>query len=342
MNADWTAPSSWTKISTVEAHTAGEPLRIVAGGLPPIPGKTMLDKRRYFQKHLDHLRRALILEPRGHADMYGCILTEAVTSDGTFGVLFLHNEGYSTMCGHGIIALSTVIIETGRIPFEGKETVLRIDTPAGRVTAIASVEKGRVTRVAFRNVPSFVFALDHKVSVPGLGNIEVDIAYGGAFYAFCRADRFGFDLVPAEAPQLIDLGRRIKQAVREAFPIRHPFEKELGFLYGTVFVGKPHDGIHHSRNVCVFAEGEVDRSPTGTGLSARSAIESARGNLRAGQAFEVESILGTCFTGRVADKIPYGPYEAVIPEISGPAHITGSSEWIIDPDDPLKNGFVLR
>ena len=279
---EWTPPADWTRITTIEAHTAGEPLRILTGGVPPIPGDTMPAKRRYAQTHLDDLRRALMWEPRGHADMYGAIMTEPVTADGDLGVLFLHNEGWSTMCGHGIIALVQVGLNTGLIRAEGDAPVVRLDTPAGRVTATAHRTNGWVTHVSFRNVPSYVVALDQELDVDGIGRIHYDIAFGGAYYAFVPAADVGLSLSPADFRALIDAGTRIKAAVSAAHPFSHPFEPDLGFIYGTIFVGPPHDVAHHSRNVCVFADGEVDRSPTGTGVSARAAIHHARGDHRVG------------------------------------------------------------
>ena len=339
----WHPPEGWTVITTIDAHTAGEPLRVITGGLPPLPGATILEKRRYFREHLDHLRTALMWEPRGHADMYGCVLTEPETPDGDLGVIFMHNEGYSTMCGHGIIGLAKVVLDTGMVEKEGANPVLRIDTPAGRVTAHARREGGRVVEVSFLNVPSFVYALDQVVEVDGLGEVWYDVAFGGAFYAFCRAEDLGLHLVPEEFRRLIDLGMRIKRAVMESLEIRHPFEEDLSFLYGTIFVGPPHDPAHHSRNVCIFAEGQVDRCPTGTGVSARAALHYARGELTAGEPFVVESILGTCFTGRVVETTTFGPYyEAVVPEVTGSAHICGRNELLIDPEDPLRYGFMLR
>lgn len=339
---DWEPPSEWMSITTIDAHTAGEPLRVITGGLPPIPGETILAKRRHAQQHLDHIRTALMWEPRGHADMYGCILTEPVTPDGMLGVLFLHNEGFSSMCGHGIIGLCTVALETGMIDVEGDEPVLRIDTPAGRVTATALRRGRKVAEVSFQNVPSFVLAQDQKVEVEGMGSVNFDVAFGGAFYALCRAEEVGLRLTADDFSQLIDVGMRIKHAVMESLPIHHPFEEDLSFLYGTIFTGPPHEPQHHSRNVCIFAEGEVDRSPTGTGLSARAALHYARGELEIDESFVVESIVGTCFSGRVVETTRFGPHEAVIPEVTGSAYICGRNELLIDPEDPLRYGFFLR
>ncbi len=340
----WTPPPDWLRITTIDCHAAGEPLRLITGGWPPIPGDTILARRRYLREHLDHLRRALIFEPRGHADMYACILTAPVTPDGDLGVLFLHNEGYSTMCGHGIIGLVTVALETGIMP---PREVIRLDTPAGRVTARANYDGKRVRSVSFENVPSFAYALDQTVGVPGIGRVEYDVGFGGAFYAYCRADNLGVRIVPEEFRKLIEVGAQVKRAVIESLPIRHPFEPDLGFLYGTIIDSPPPsrsdsgDGAH-SRNVCIFADGEVDRSPTGTGVSGRVALEYARGRLRIGEPFVVESLIGTRFTGRVVRTTTFGDHAAVIPEIEGSAWITGRSEFLVAPDDPLKEGFILR
>lgn len=338
----WSPPSDWNTITTIDAHTGGEPLRILTGGLPPIPGSTILEKRRYAQDHLDHIRTALMWEPRGHADMYGCILTEPVTPDGDLGVLFLHNAGFSTMCGHAIIALTTVMLETGMVPETKERPILKIDSPAGRITARAIRQKDRIVKVSFHNVPSFVYAKDLEVGIPDMGRVRYDVAYGGAFYAFCRAEDFGLRLIPEEIARLIDTGMLIKKAVQESLPITHPFEEDLGFLYGTIFYGPPADKSHFSRNVCIFADGEVDRSPTGTGVSARAALHFAQNEIALNQPFEVESVLGSCFTGKAVEKIQFGPFEAVIPEVSGDAHITGRHEFFLYPDDPLAQGFLLR
>ncbi len=343
----WTPRASWGPaglgpITVIDAHAAGEPLRVVTGGLPPIPGDTILAKRRYARDHLDHLRRLLVFEPRGHADMYGCIVTEPVTPDGDLGVLFFHNEGFSTMCGHGVIGLVTVLLETGALAAAQPATIVRLDTPAGRVTARAGVEGDRVASVAFENVPSFVYALDQEVDVPGVGVIRYDVAFGGAFYAYCTAADLGVRLVPEDFRRLIDAGTAVKRAVMTALPIRHPIDPDLGFLYGTIILGPPRGPGADSRNVCIFADGEVDRSPTGTGVSGRLAIEHARGRLPLGQPFVVESLLGTRFTGRVLRTAAVGDFAAVIPEVEGSAYITGRGEFTCAPDDPLKNGFILR
>jgi len=334
-------PSHWQRLTSIDAHAAGEPLRIITSGWPDIPGDTILQKRQYAIEHHDHLRRALMWEPRGHADMYGCILTPPVTGDGDVGVLFMHNEGFSTMCGHGIIGLVTVGLEAGLIE-PGNRPVVRIDTPAGRVTATARIEAGRVRSVSFRNVPSFLLKRDLRIEALDLGEITCDIAFGGAFYAYVNADDVGLDLVPANYAKIIDIGMRIKRAVMQSHEIIHPEgEADLNFLYGTIFVHRL-EGPVHSRNVCIFAEGEVDRSPTGTGVSGRAAIHHARGELAVGESITIESLIGTRFDVRIAELTEVGGLDAIIPEVTGSAHITGRHEFFIDPDDPLREGVMLR
>jgi proline racemase len=339
---NWEPPDSWMRITTIDAHAGGEPLRIITGGLPPIPGDTILERRRYVRENLDHLRTALMWEPRGHADMYGAIVTEPVTPDADLGVLFLHNEGYSTMCGHGIIGLVTVALETGMLPVSGSLSEIKLDTPAGLVTARAKVDNGSVCSVAFENVPSFAYVLDKTVDVPGIGPVRYDVAFGGAFYAYCQAADLKVRLGSEDFRRLIEVGAAVKHAVMESLPIRHPFEDDLSFLYGTIILGPAQSEGADSRNVCIFAEGEVDRCPTGTGVSGRLALNHARGQMAEGQPFVVESIIGTRFTGRILDTTSFGPYQAVIPEVEGSAHIVGRHEFLIDPRDPLRDGFILR
>ena len=335
-------PSDWLKMTTIDAHTGGEPFRVIIDGFPELKGNTILERRRYAKENYDHLRTALMWEPRGHADMYGCILTPAVTPAADFGILFIHNEGFSTMCGHGIIGIATVVLETGMLPIVSPTTVIKIDSPAGLITAYAHIENGRVRSVSFHNVPSFVAAPNQVVDVPGLGKIRYDLAFGGAFYAYVDAVDAGVICSPNDYRALIEKGMMIKRAVMQSRPIEHPFEKDLGFLYGTIFVGPPTQAGSHSQNVCIFAEGEVDRSPTGTGVSGRLAIHYRRGEIQKTQPIAIESIIGSKFTGRVIEETTFGPYAAVIPEVEGEAHIVGRNELWINPNDPLKDGFMLR
>lgn len=330
------------RIRTIDAHTGGEPLRIITEGYPVLQGDTILERRANARAHHDHLRRALMLEPRGHADMYGAIPCPPATPDGDLGVLFLHNEGYSTMCGHGIIALTKVAIEFGMIARPPEGTPLRIDSPAGRIDAYPEMDGSRVASVRFQNVPSFVAAPDRRVHVPGIGQVRYDLAFGGAFYAYVDVEPLGFGVGPEDHQTLVETGRAIKQAVAASGPIVHPEgDADLGFLYGTIFVGPSRDG-NHSRNVCVFADGEVDRSPTGTGVSGRAAIHHARGDLATGDWITIESIIGSTFDVRAMDTTTVGEIPAIVPEVRGTAHVTGEHTFILDPADPLGEGFMLR
>ena len=328
-------------ITTIDCHVAGEALRVVTAGFPEPSGSTILEKRQYCRTHLDHLRTALMWEPRGHHEMYGCLLVTPAHPQADTGVLFFHNEGYSTMCGHGIIGLVTVMLEQGLFPASVPTTTIRFDTPSGLVTARASLDAGKVRNVAFLNVPSFVLDVEQTVRVPGIGSVNYDVAFGGAFYAFCQAEALDLSLEPKHAGRLQALGLAIKQAIMAERTISHPTEPELGYLYGTIFVAPSRTPEGDLRQVCIFANGALDRSPTGTGVSAHLALLHAKGTLRVGQSLRFESILGTLFGGKIVEETQLGPYPAIIPEVEGHACLTGRHEFMIDPDDPLKDGFLL-
>lgn len=341
---DWQAPNDWLKICTLDTHTGGEPLRIVLSGLPEIKGNTILERRNYMREQHDYIRQALIFEPRGHADQYAAIIMPACREEADFSVLFLHNEGYSTMCGHAVIAMTKALLETGAFPMQSPETVIKIEVPSGIITAFAKCSDGKVTDVRFHNVPSFAPLLNQQVNVPHLGKVQFDLGFGGAFYAYVDAEQLGLRLTPDNYQNIITTGKAIKHAVADNFEIKHPFEKDLSFLYGTIFMGKPQNstGNTEGRNVCIFAEGELDRSPTGSGVAGRMAIHHAKGEVKTGQVMHIESILGSVFTGAVIEETTFGGHKAVIPEVSGTASITGKHEFLIDPQDPLKNGFIFR
>ena len=332
------------RIRTLDAHAEGEPLRVIVEGWPEPEGDTILAKRAYARRHQDALRRALMLEPRGHADMYGALPTRPVTPDGDLGVLFLHNEGFSTMCGHGIIGLTKVALDRGLVPDAANRTRLRYDTPAGRVDAWAERgEDGRVRSVTLRNVPSFVASRGGQVEVEGLSPVTYDLAYGGAFYAYVDAEPLGLSLVPESASELVRAGRAIKRAVMAVETPHHPDgDPDLGFLYGVIFCGPAAEPTNHSRHVCVFAEGEVDRSPTGTGVSARAALLHASGELATDEWITIESILGSSFDVKVGEETRVGSGAAVVPWVRGTAHLTGEHTFLLDPDDPFAHGFFLR
>jgi len=333
---NWRPPEHWTRITTIDMHTGGEPLRVIVNGLPPVEGRTVLEKRRYFRDHYDHLRTGLMWEPRGHADMYGAVLTPSADAD--FDVFFLHNEGYSTMCGHAIIALTKLVVETQLVDKHERT----FNVPAGTIRAHASVSDGKVTEASFRNVLSFLYLRDQHVDVPGIGSMQFDVAYGGAFYAFVDAQAVGLQLTPEHVDRIIDYGRRIKHAVMDQSPIKHPFEEDLSFLYGTIFTAPALDPSHHSRNACIFADGELDRSATGSGVSARAALHFAKGELGLNERVTIESILGSTMSVEVVEVTKFGPYDAVVPEVSGTASITGRNEFYFDPEDPFRQGFIFR
>ena len=344
-NKDLEPHLDWFQIKTIYIHTGGEPLRVIMDGFPELKGNSVLEYRRYCKDHYDHLRTALMFEPRGHADMYGCILTPPNDKEGDFGVIFLHNEGYSTMCGHAIIALTTLAIEMKWITVKEGEHQIKIDAPCGRITSYAQVKHGKISGVRFHCVPSFVVGLDYTVEVRGIGTITYDLAYGGAFYAYVDMDKnnFDFDLSKGSFQELIRQGMAIKKAVTQQNPkIVHPFEEDLSFLYGTIFIAKPDDHSNDSRNICVFADGEVDRCPTGSGVSGRMAIHKMRNEIELGEPMRIESITDAVFVGSVIEEVDYGPFKAVIPQVEGTAHITGMHTFVIDPKDPMKNGFILR
>ena len=345
-NTEFQPNKDWLQIKAIDMHTGGEPLRVIVDGFPELKGNSVLDYRRYCKKHYDHLRKALMFEPRGHADMYGCILLPPNDEKGDFGIIFMHNEGYSTMCGHAIIAISTLAVEMNWIDIKEGDNTIKIDAPCGRIISFANVKDGKVTGVRFHCVPSFVVGLDREVNVDGLGTITYDLAYGGAFYAYVdmAKNNFDFDLTPNSYRSLISKGMDIKNAViKEDKDILHPFEKDLSFNYGTIFIdnNKQASGAD-SRNVCVFAEGEVDRCPTGSGVSGRMAIHKMRNEIDYGQTMTIESITGSIFKGSIVSEENYGSFKAVIPQVEGTAYITGMQTFVIDPNDPMKRGFILR
>jgi proline racemase len=328
-------------ILTIDAHAAGEPLRIITAGLPPLRGETVLERRRYMSEHYDNIRRTLLFEPRGHADMYGAVLTPPVTPGADFGVLFLTNEGYSTMCGHGVIALTTVLLETGMVARREPRTEVVYDSPAGVIRANAMVEDGHVTSVAFRNVPAFRYAdgLDLATSV---GSLRADVSYGGAFYALVDAGDVGLEVLPGNAAELTRLGMEIKRAVEREVEVVHPDEPELRGIYGTIFSEPARTAAGDGRNITIYAEGAVDRSPCGTGTSAKLAGLYADGRISIGQPYVHESVIGTTFTGRVLEETSVGPYPAVETEISGRGFLTGFQQFVVDPEDVTAGGFLVR
>src|SRR5438094_9961513 len=340
------------RLKTIDAHAAGEPLRLIVEGFPSPRGKTMLDKREWTRRHADHLRRALMLEPRGHADMYGAILTEPVTPGSHAGVLFMHNEGYSTMCGHGVIAVTTIAIERGLIVTGGDESTILYDSPAGTIRASAKVHAcsdatddsaRRVESVSFVNVPSFVLHAGLTVTLAAR-QIRADVAFGGAFYAIVDSEAVGLPIDARHLPDLRRIGMEIKVAIEREQKIVHPLEPGLRGIYGTIFTGPPETtgkGAADLRNVTIFADAEVDRSPCGTGTAAVMAVIDAMGLLADDRPFVHESLIGTTFSGRLVGRTSVGEHAAIVPEIEGSAWITGEHTFLIDERDPLKSGFRI-
>ena len=319
-------------IRTVDYHTGGEPFRIVTGGVEPLRGSTVLERRRDALERLDRVRRLLVFEPRGHADMYGCHVVPPDDDGADLGVVFFHNAGYSTACGHGTIALVTWALDEGVVErLEGENRVV-VDVPSGRLETWAWVEGGKVRSVRFRNVPAFVWATG-----VGAGAHEVDVAFGGAFYASLEED-----VRPSELPRLIELGRTIKREVEASHDLVHPLQPELRDLYGVVFWQDEGGDPLTQRNVTVFADGEVDRSPCGSGTSARLALLDSSRRLPRGAVLRHLSVVGSEFTGRVVGETDVAGRPAVVTEVEGSAYRTGASEFTLDPDDPLGEGFLLR
>jgi proline racemase len=326
-------------LSTVEMHTGGEPTRIVVDGWPRFSAKTLLDKRREARERFDHLRRGLMLEPRGHDGMYGALLVEPDHPEADLAVLFMHNEGYSTMCGHATIALARWAVDSGRVPRREPETIVRLQCPCGLVTARVAADG----TVRFESVPAFAYALDRIAPTRTWGPVTVDIAYGGAFYAFLSADSIGLDLVSSPMRAIVDAGEEIAQAAAKAVPIEHADEPDLAFLYGTILTDGGNGADKPSRNVCIFAGRQIDRSPTGSGVTARMALQMARREVKPGDERRFESCTGAVFSGRVVrEAAPVGGRKSVIVEVGGRAHQTGEARFRFDDDDPLRKGFSLN
>jgi proline racemase len=320
-------------VRTVDYHTGGEPFRIVTGGVEPLRGSTVLERRRDALERLDQVRRLLVFEPRGHADMYGCHVVPGDDDGADLGVVFFHNAGYSTACGHGTIALVTWALDEGVVERREGENRVVVDVPSGRLETVAVVEDGRVRSVTFRNVPSFVWATQVEA-----GDVVVDVAFGGAFYA-SLPER----VEPAELPRLIELGREVKRALEADHEIVHPLEPELRDVYGVIFWQQEEERRPLTqRNVTVFADGEVDRSPCGSGTSARLALLDASGELPRGDELRHRSIVDSEFSARVVGGTQVGGRPAVVTEVTGTAFRTGESTFTLDPGDPLREGFLLR
>lgn len=328
-------------VKTHDMHTAGEPLRIVTAGFPSLSGSSVLEKRQYMKEQFDHYRKLIINEPRGHKDMYGAILLQKNTQNNSFEVIFFHNEGYSTMCGHAIIALGRYVVDSGLVKGISPETEVNFHCPCGLVKTYVDYDGNNVTGVKFHSVPAFVFSLDTKISVPKMGNINVDISFGGAFYAIVDDKQLGLSLESSSLNDLVYAASTITEATKKQVRLHHPLSKDLAFLYGTIITdGK--DTEYSTKNLCVFADKEVDRSPTGSGVTARIALLVKKGLIDINQEKEFQSIIGTSFTGKAVKLTKQWQFEAVIVEVSGMAYHTGSHSFYLEDADPLNEGFQLH
>jgi proline racemase len=324
-------------IAAVDSHTEGMPTRVVTGGVEPLPGDTMLERKLRFEAERDDLRLLLMREPRGHSAMSGAILQPPTRPDADWGVLFIEVSGCLPMCGHGTIGVATVLVETGMVAVTEPETVVALDTPAGLVEARVAVSDGHAQAVTIRNVAAFLHARDQVAEVEGLGEVRYDMAFGGNFYALVDAASVGLEVDPARATQLIDAGARVREAVAE--PV-HPLDERIRGCQHVVFHAPGRDGAH-ARNATSIDPGWLDRSPCGTGTCARMASLHARGELAIGEQFVNESIIGTRFVGRLLEEADVGGVPAVVPEVTGRAWITAMGQYLLDERDPFPAGFAL-
>jgi trans-L-3-hydroxyproline dehydratase len=330
-------------LSVIDMHTGGEPVRIVTGGYPAIPPGTILEKRAYVRDNLDHLRKMLMFEPRGHYDMYGVLPVEPDLPGADLAVLFMHNEGYSTMCGHAVIALGRYAVDQGIVAKQEPVTVVNIEAPCGLVVATVEIVDGKAVAVSFESVPAFLFARDREIDLPGAGKIRFDVAYGGAFYALADCRQFGLEFGRNRARDFVDAATALTQKLQVEFPLAHPDHADLGFLYGTILTdGNDAFSAEPTRNVCFFADAEVERSPTGSGVTARLAAMHAKSQIGIGQTREFESIVGSRFTGSVAKTTMAGPHDAIVARVGGRAFYSGKAEFALEPEDELGRGFLLR
>lgn len=328
-------------IHAIDSHTMGEPTRIVTGGIPKIPGDTMVEKKEYLEKHMDHLRTAIMLEPRGHADMFGSIITEPCIKEADFGIIFMDGGGYLNMCGHGSIGAMTVAVETGMVEAVEPITHIKMEAPAGLIKGEVFVKDGRAKEVSIVNVPAFLYKSDVEIDVPGLGKIKVDISFGGSFFVLVSADQLGVEVDAKNINKLRDLGLQIREIVNNTIPMEHPTLSHIKTADLVEIYGKATHPDAHYKNVVVFGNGNIDRSPCGTGTSAKMATLYSKGHLKVGEQFVYESILGTLFKGKILDTLKVGGFDAITPQITGSAYITGFNHFVIDEDDPVKYGFTL-
>lgn len=324
----------------VDSHTEGMPTRVITGGVGVLPGATMFERRQRFVAERDDLRKLLMYEPRGHAAMSGAIIQPPTRPDADFGVLFIEVSGCLPMCGHGTIGVATVLVETGMVPVSEPETTIRLDVPAGLVTVRVAVRDGHAESVTLENVASYCHALDEEVEVPGYGRVRYDIAYGGNFYAFVRLDDLGIAFERSNGQSMLEAGLAIMDAINDQRPVAHPENPEIDVCH-HVYLEAPESDATHSRHAMAIHPGWFDRSPCGTGTSARMAQLHARGLLDVGADFVNESFIGSRFVGRIAGTTTVGDRPGILPTVTGRAWITGTAQYMLDPTDPFPAGFLL-
>ena len=331
-------------ISTIDSHTGGEGTRLVTAGLPPIPGETMFEKMRFAEQQLGWLPGWLLLEPRGHRNLYGAILTPPCSPGAQAGVIFINNHGFEPMCGHAVIGVVTSLLETGYLA-PGEDGQVTLDTPAGLIRADANIEDGHVRSVSFENIPAFVYRLDMPLALEDGQVILVDIAFGGNFFALVDAGQLGLELTPEHSSRLVSLGMDILRRINAQVSLHHPLLPEIDRIIDLRFTQAGGDRLADSRNVVVLGDCMLDRSPCGTGTCAEMAVRFARGQLEQGERFVTESILGTRFTGCVLGKTRVGDgqasFPAVFPQVTGSAFLTGFHQFVLQENDPFPQGFVL-
>jgi len=327
-------------IHTVESHTEGMPTRVVVGGVAPIPGNSMFERRAYFLEHMDDLRTLLMYEPRGHSAMSGAILQPSTRPDADWGVLFIEVSGCLPMCGHGTIGVATVLVETGMVEVVEPITTVRLDTPAGLVVVDVQVAHGKAENVTITNVASFTLGLDQKVNVPGFGEVTYDMAYGGNFYAIIDADQVGIEFKRENGQRFLDAGLAISDAINAQNPPVHPENPEIKLCHHVDFIA-PGSNALHWKNAMAIHPGWFDRSPCGTGTSARMAQMVTRGLMQDSDTLINESWIGSQFQGRIAGHAKVGTFDAIIPTITGRAWVMGTAQWRLDPQDPFPAGFLV-
>lgn len=325
--------------SIIDAHSAGEPIRIIRDGMPVLRGDTMLEKMNYMKERFDWIRTCTMCEPRGHKAMVGAVFTEPVSTDADIGVFYIDLQNYAPMCGAGAIAVAKVLVEVGMVTVKEPVTTVVMDTPAGLVSAYVSIENGDIKDVTVENVPSFLSYTNVELKVSGLGEIHVDIGYGGNYFVFVDVDNLKIDILTENIPLLVEAGMEVLEAANKKIRVQHPIHKEITFLNDMMFCQKPNDINNAHTSFVVFGNAQFDRSPCGTGTCARMARMYAKGELKLNQSFLHRSVIGTHFKGTLIREEKVGEYTAVVPRLSGESHITGFNNLIVDSDDRLKNGF---